>query len=93
MTLADENGGGSGQEDSNSSPYDRIGAFLLLCCGIFGLFGIVRFYNLIDKQSYESGKKRRYAFIAAIALVVGWLIGVYGTIIFLERLTSPKCPD
>jgi Z1 domain len=63
------------------------GSNYILCCGLFGALGIVRIYNLSKDDSqkrYDSSKEGWRALTIAIALIGGWLCGIYGTVLILS---------
>jgi hypothetical protein len=88
LEVSNADSGGGGQKQSYSGPYYRIaeGGFLLLCYCLLGGFGIVGIYRLNEpcnnqpKNSAENGSRM---FIVAAALIIGWSLGAYGTILFL----------
>src|ERR1700676_3750850 len=88
LEITDADRYGRGNKYPDSGPYYRIaeGAFLFLCCGLVGGFGIVRIYNLSNDSSHQrhdSSKDRRRAAVTAFLLIVGWVAGIYGTFFFL----------
>jgi cytochrome b subunit of formate dehydrogenase len=46
-----------------------------------------------DEKSYNTGHERRDAIIAASALIIGWFVGVYGTVLFLQALDGLTSTD
>ncbi len=80
----------SSKKDAYGGPYYRIakGAAFLLLCFILGSFGIVRIrQDSCDDNPNQRNDKRRAA-ITALALVIGWVAGVYGTILILPGVAE-----
>ena len=83
----------SDSDKCDRRPYYGVaeGAFPFLCCILLVGLGVIRIYRLCsgppNEHSNNSGNDRGYAIFAVGALIIGWALGIYGTILGLPPYT------
>lgn len=73
-----------------------MGAALILLSAALGFLGVVRIYQSGQKtncRTYQSRSDGRWAAFVAIAIMVGWFAGIYGTILILSAVAKSASLD